>query len=711
MNQNQSQELQIQQLQALLEREREKNRRAQEALTQLQSTHSAYQYPTAQASSSSPYNNPIAHNEFQLSNTAPATPFQYGGGMTRSHTVPRSAEAHHYHGTHAAVSSSPHQPEHHAHSVKRPRVMSQQAMPSQKLDRSTSNLSTRSDGPFMLNAPVSPPPKPRNSGFQAKSTGMMDFLDRDGPVNSSYAFTRSARPRHDMPPLRESGPATGVMMDPEEFFAAHPSFDDESMAMTGSFSTSMPSQPIDLEVPRFHVTDPSTCGSMTSGQTYDTTQMSRQNSQQLDNQSVSGGVQMMTLGSQMSHCADDIAYREGFSNPSSGDNSPLGKRPFPNDEALFAVGSSLGPPFPHQYPASTPADGLIASPEMERSVSNTSIASNRSTSSLKARAKDTLKQQVHRGLNAPLKPKPAVDPNAAESAANPKKDGKAAIVKQKYVRPKQPKVFCDQCDEHKEGFRGEHELRRHKDAKHQDMVKKFICVDPVSMGLPVGVPAVNPLSRCKACKAQKKYGAYYNAAAHLRRTHFKEKPSRQKNKNANSGRSDDDRRGGKGGGDWPPMSELKNWMREIWVHKHELNQGDDDEGDEDLNQSAPVVNMDINLTGMGEFASSELAIQNGGADDVLSNIDYMFPNNIVVNPAEVPYMNGMPLSSANFDFATSPNMSPPNFAPDFSAFASQEPMDQSYMTSAVSPTATITPHTAFNEPSHLPQVGLNTVYP
>lgn len=585
--------------------------------------------------------------------------------------------------------------------------MSQQVFASQKMDRSTSNLSVRSDGPFTINGPVSPPPKVRNVSLETKNTGMMAYWDKDCPVNSTYQFAGSARPQQELPTLKES-PATGVMMDPAEYFATHPAFSDDPMTMTGPFSTSAPHQTGDFEVPQFNVTDPSTCGSMTSGQTCDTTQMSRQNSQ-FDNQSVSGGVQMMNLGSQMSYSADEMAYREGLSNPTSGDNSPLGKRPFPNDNELNGVGSSLHTNYPYQYAVSTQPDGLVISPEMERSVSNTSVASNRSTCSLKARAKDTLKQQVHRGLNAPLKPKPAVDPNAMDSSPNPKKDGKAAIVKTKYVRPKQPKVFCDQCDEHKDGFRGEHELRRHKDAKHQVMVKKFICVDPITMGLPVGVPAVNPLNRCKACKGQKKYGAYYNAAAHLRRTHFKEKPSRQKNKAANSSRNDDDRRGGKGGGDWPPMSELKNWMREIWVGKHELSQGDDEEGDEDLSQPTTAVNMGINLTGMGDFSSSESAMQAGGPDDVLSNIDYTFPNNLVVNTTQVPYMNGMPISTANYEFATSPNMSP-NFTSDYSAFTSQEQMSHDYVNSAVSSSATMTAHTAFNEPSRFDEIEITPMY-
>jgi hypothetical protein len=66
---------------------------------------------------------------------------------------------------------------------------------------------------------------------------------------------------------------------------------------------------------------------------------------------------------------------------------------------------------------------------------------------------------------------------------------------------------------------------------------------------------VVPLSKCKSCRNSKAYGASYNAAAHLRRTHFF--PCKKK-------------RGGRGkvsegprlmgGGEKPPMDELKNWM-------------------------------------------------------------------------------------------------------------------------------------------------------
>nr|CAB97275.2 conserved hypothetical protein [Neurospora crassa] len=118
----------------------------------------------------------------------------------------------------------------------------------------------------------------------------------------------------------------------------------------------------------------------------------------------------------------------------------------------------------------------------------------------------------------------------------------AARIRSSYQRPPLRRVYCTKCNEYPEGFRGEHELRRHNDAKHAALVKRWVCTEPHEPGSPL--PVV-PLAKCKACVTQKRYGAYYNAAAHLRRAHF------------------NPHRGGKASGDWPPMAILKDWMREV----------------------------------------------------------------------------------------------------------------------------------------------------
>ncbi|TGJ78283.1 hypothetical protein E0Z10_g10480 [Xylaria hypoxylon] len=100
-----------------------------------------------------------------------------------------------------------------------------------------------------------------------------------------------------------------------------------------------------------------------------------------------------------------------------------------------------------------------------------------------------------------------------------------------------------------------------KYAKHQQAVKKVICVHPSTMGLKVNTPIIRPLEKCRACREEKKYGAYYNAAAHLRRTHFRGRPSRSKGSPAAIAAS------GRDPLNWPPMKELKSWLQEVWVDR------------------------------------------------------------------------------------------------------------------------------------------------
>jgi len=125
----------------------------------------------------------------------------------------------------------------------------------------------------------------------------------------------------------------------------------------------------------------------------------------------------------------------------------------------------------------------------------------------------------------------------------------AAIPKASIQRPPRPKTYCHLCNDQPEGFHGEHELRRHIDRVHATVRKVWVCVD-IS-------PDKTFLANCKACRNGKKYGANYNAAAHLRRTHFN--PCQR----GRGGRSKDgEKRGGKGGGNQPPMEVLKHWMME-----------------------------------------------------------------------------------------------------------------------------------------------------
>ncbi len=161
----------------------------------------------------------------------------------------------------------------------------------------------------------------------------------------------------------------------------------------------------------------------------------------------------------------------------------------------------------------------------------------------------------------PLKPKaPSTESISKEPASYDHRhiitseDGSSkevvSIPKAPYVRPAHHKVMCNLCDDQPQGFRGEHELRRHTERKHSPVRKAWVCMD-ISEGNKF-------LANCKKCTRGKKYNAYYNAAAHLRRTHFNPKQKGGKGKLLPK-----EKRGGKGGGDQPSMDTLKLWMKEI----------------------------------------------------------------------------------------------------------------------------------------------------
>lgn len=148
-----------------------------------------------------------------------------------------------------------------------------------------------------------------------------------------------------------------------------------------------------------------------------------------------------------------------------------------------------------------------------------------------------------------------------------------------FTSPRYPRAYCTRCSEHPEGFRCDLELQRHINAKHEGTVKKFVCRDPATVGLVSNIQAINPLDKCKSCVAGKEYGAYYNAAAHLRRTHFNPKTRRSKNK--------DERRGGKVGGDLPPMADLRLWFEEKLIKVGQTSTLSSDEEDEDIAETKP----------------------------------------------------------------------------------------------------------------------------
>ena len=199
--------------------------------------------------------------------------------------------------------------------------------------------------------------------------------------------------------------------------------------------------------------------------------------------------------------------------------------------------------------------------DMERSASNESIKSSSSSHSRHSRRRQ---EQIAHG-SRPIAPKAIEKHNVAAVARQASsthkmmrvqsQDGSskdvAAIAKAPYIRPSHPKIMCPHCSEYPDGFRGEHELRRHAERAHALVRKVWVTVD-ASLDKKF-------LANCKQCRSGKMYGAYYNAAAHLRRAHFHPRKRGRKGKH-------DEKRGGKGGGDDPPMDILKQkWMKEVEI--------------------------------------------------------------------------------------------------------------------------------------------------
>lgn len=133
------------------------------------------------------------------------------------------------------------------------------------------------------------------------------------------------------------------------------------------------------------------------------------------------------------------------------------------------------------------------------------------------------------------------------------------------------------------------------------------------------------LNKCKRCQSGKTYGAYYNAAAHLRRAHFH--PPRMRASVSDHSKGVDsvvsEKRGGKGGGSWPPMNELKQWMEERTVPGDQChgNISDSDYG-QDIPDTDLGVENDFVLNSDFEFDVSATAFctaELGASPKILDN--------------------------------------------------------------------------------------------
>lgn len=190
------------------------------------------------------------------------------------------------------------------------------------------------------------------------------------------------------------------------------------------------------------------------------------------------------------------------------------------------------------------------------------------------------------------------------------------IPKAPYVRPSHDKVKCLLCNEHPNGFRGDHELRRHTERKHTSIKKYYTCKD-IS-------PDKKFLASCKACSGGRKYNAYYNATAHLRRAHFNPNVKGRKGK-----MKPEERRGGKGGGKEPSMEVLKEWLE---YHEERVPTNTQSSGDE-LGGRVDGE-MPYDLLGVSDFHEPNIV------DQQHRSISSESPLPNFTNPNALPVVNG-----------------------------------------------------------------------
>lgn len=197
--------------------------------------------------------------------------------------------------------------------------------------------------------------------------------------------------------------------------------------------------------------------------------------------------------------------------------------------------------------------------EMKAIASSEGLSSSQSpTSSNQSRITKRVQEQNAHGTR-PIAPKnkddAADDTPAPKLKAFERGDGtivhKAEIARQARQQAPRKTTFCEFCNDQPAGFHGDHELRRHIERHHTQMRRVWVCRDASESG--------KFLVNCKACRTGKTYGANYNAAAHLRRAHF----NPCKNKRGGRGKKSEGR-GGMGGGSWPSMDFLKDWMYETF---------------------------------------------------------------------------------------------------------------------------------------------------
>ena len=164
------------------------------------------------------------------------------------------------------------------------------------------------------------------------------------------------------------------------------------------------------------------------------------------------------------------------------------------------------------------------------------------------RQEQALRRSVEHARRHALAPSPSTS-----SATSPKseKDDYLRAKKVSKVRKREEKIKCHICTTE---LSGDHEFDRHFKLVHQDEGWRWQVIDPFEKGLIPEHPVLFEISQCKNCQSGKLYGINYNAAAHIRRVHFKNTPS------INGGS-----KGGSSGGAWPEIRYLEYYYMKM-VH-------------------------------------------------------------------------------------------------------------------------------------------------